>query len=288
MKTYLRHKVLDVIDIKEIIALEYLDFEGRYKGYVEKHDFWELCYVEKGSVTLDAGKKKYDLAAKEVMLIAPNTIHAYFSESGNESKVFVICFASSSRLLKSLGELGIVLDGEQVDCLNRIINECRKTFFFDKNGTMKLAKEPLLGGVQAIIIQLEYLLICLLRNLSLKKDHEIVFFDEVRFYEEITEVVIKFFKANITRKLTLKEICARVNYSSSFLCKTFKEQTGQRLIEYFNILKIEEAKKLLANTEKSVADISFELGFSDVKYFRAIFKKHTEESPTDYRKNYRI
>jgi len=41
MKTYLRHKVLNVVDIKELTAIEYLDFEGKYKEYVEKHDFWE-------------------------------------------------------------------------------------------------------------------------------------------------------------------------------------------------------------------------------------------------------
>ena len=52
MKTYLRHKSLNVIDIKELIALEYLDFEGTYKDYVEKHDFWEICYVKKGSISV--------------------------------------------------------------------------------------------------------------------------------------------------------------------------------------------------------------------------------------------
>ena len=42
MKTYLRHKICNVIDIKDLIALEYLDFEGKYRDYVEAHDFWEL------------------------------------------------------------------------------------------------------------------------------------------------------------------------------------------------------------------------------------------------------
>ena len=50
MKTYLRHKICNVIDIKELIALEYLDFEGKYRDYAEAHDFWELCYVTNGSI----------------------------------------------------------------------------------------------------------------------------------------------------------------------------------------------------------------------------------------------
>ena len=52
MKTYLRHKSMNVIDIKELAALEYLDFEGKYGNYEEKHTFWELCYVVKGEAEL--------------------------------------------------------------------------------------------------------------------------------------------------------------------------------------------------------------------------------------------
>ena len=48
MKTYLKHKIQNVIDIKSLFALEYLDFEGKYKNYVESHGFWEICYIEKG------------------------------------------------------------------------------------------------------------------------------------------------------------------------------------------------------------------------------------------------
>ena len=48
MKTYLRHRISNVVDVKELIVFEYLDFEGKYKDYSESHDFWELCYVEKG------------------------------------------------------------------------------------------------------------------------------------------------------------------------------------------------------------------------------------------------
>ena len=56
MKTYLRHRTLNVIDVKELIALEYLDFEGKYKDYSERHDFWELCYAESGDIDVSDDK----------------------------------------------------------------------------------------------------------------------------------------------------------------------------------------------------------------------------------------
>ena len=284
MKTYLRHKSLNVIDIKELIALEYLDFEGKYKDYVEKHDFWEICYVEKGSVSLDLGGKKIALSGGEIVFVSPDTTHSYYCANGNESKAFVMCFECSSQTLKSLGGMRFVTDDEQRECLLRIISEYQKTFCINDEGQMELLPNPGFGGQQAIIIQLEYLLICLLRMLSSEKNAGIVFLNEDKFYEGIADVIIAYFKENIGRKLTLREICSRVNYSSSFLCKTFKEQTGETLIEYFNRLKIDEACNLLQNTTRPIAAISRALGFSEVKYFGSMFRKIVGVSPTEYRK----
>ena len=50
MKTYLRHKIQNVVDIKGLVALEYLDFEGKYGDYVESHDFWEIVYIDRGQI----------------------------------------------------------------------------------------------------------------------------------------------------------------------------------------------------------------------------------------------
>lgn len=283
MKTYLRHKVLNVIDIKELTALEYLDFEGKYKEYVEKHDFWEMCFVEKGDVTLNIEGAKYALSANDSVLIPPDSTHSYFSENGNESRAFVICFECLSQPLKSLSGISFNLTGTAYQCMKLVISEYRHTFSTDENEQLQLLGNPNFGGQQAIIVQLEYLLICLLRMLSAEKNPEIVFLNEERFYQDLVDLIIDYFKENIQRKISLEELCARFNYSRSFLCKTFREQTGETLFSYFNRLKIDEAKRLLKRTEHTVSEISEKLGFSEVKYFGASFKKTVGKSPTEYR-----
>lgn len=284
MKTYLRHKVLNVIDIKELTALEYLDFEGKYKEYVEKHDFWEMCYVEKGNVVLTAEGGESELSAGDVVLIPPDCTHSYFSKNGNESRAFVICFECLSQPLKSLSGVSFNLTGSAYQCMKLIINECSYTFSTGENEQLEILENPNFGGQQAIITQLEYLLICLLRMLSAEKNPEIVFLNEEHFYQDLAEVIINYFKDNIDKKISLEELCLRFNYSRSFLCKTFKEQTGETLFSYFNRLKINEAKRLLKKTELTVTQISERLGFSEVKYFGAAFKKLTGISPTEYRR----
>ena len=145
---------------------------------------------------------------------------------------------------------------------------------------------PNFGGEQAIILQLEYLIICLLRKLSTTKNPGVVFLNEDSFYSKLSDTIIKYLKKNIDAKLSLDDICAKVNYSRSFLCKIFKEQIGESIFSYFNKLKIEEAKRLLSETDYSITAIAKELSFSDAKYFCALFKKTTGVSPSKYKKSF--
>ena len=286
MKTYLRHRILNVIDVKELLALEYLDFEGRYKEYVESHGFWELCYIEKGQISLLLKEERITLLEKELILIPPDCSHSYSSGKGNENRAFVICFESPSHTLKPLGGIHFTADESQLYCMERMIEESRHTFRMNENDLLEVVDLPNFGGQQMIILQLEYLLISMLRRLSSEKNAGIVFLSGEKFYSDLTAVIINYFRENIHDQLSLDDICSKFNYSRSFLCKTFKKQTGESLIACFNRLKIDEAKKLLEETALSAADISGSLGFSDAKYFGVLFKQHTGLPPILYREQH--
>ncbi|MBQ3022454.1 MAG: helix-turn-helix transcriptional regulator [Clostridia bacterium] len=284
MRNYIRHRIFNVIDIKELIALEYPDFDGKYKNYEESHDFWELCYVQKGSITLETGDNSLRLCENEIALISPNKKHSYHSEN-NKNTVFVICFQSFSQSLKAMGDMKFDSDATITGIMTSIIDECSKTFRIDENEHLKALATPSFGGQQAIIILLEYLLICLLRKLSVDKDSRVIFLPDEDFDAVLAQTVINYFKENLCNKLSLNDLCARFNYSRSFLCRTFKNQTGETLISCFNRLKIEEAQRLLRETGHTATGISRHLGFQDVKYFNSLFKKQTGCTPIEYRKN---
>ena len=285
MKTYLRHRSLNVIDVKELTALEYLDFEGKYKNYVEKHDFCELCYVEKGEIELVLGNGKMTLTENDIVFIDSDTLHSYFSADGNRNRVFVICFECPSHTLRALSGVIFPADDNRTYCMKRIIEECEGTFRMNENDLLEVLSSPSFGGQQAIILQLEYLLICLLRQLSAEKNSRVVFLDGEKFYPDLVNIITGYLKNNIGKKITLDDICERFNYSRSFICKIFKEQTGQTVITYFNRLKIEEAKRLLTETKMSVTEISESLGFSEAKYFGMLFRKQVGISPLSYRES---
>ena len=283
MKTYLRLSGLNVIDVKELIALEYLDFEGKYKNYTERHDFCEICFVEKGEVEIGIEDDTVALSANELAFIAPNKLHTYFSKKGNESRAFVVCFACPSPTLRLLSGMKFSAEEELCFCMGRIIEESKNSFKMNEKELLEELATTAFGGHQSIILLTEYLLIGLLRRLFEERGGEIVLLKKDAFYPDLAETISAYLKSNVKNKITLNDICSHFNYSRSFICRIFKEQTGVSLITYFNRLKVDEAKRLLSSTRLSVTEISELLGFSETKYFGNVFKSRVGKTPLEYR-----
>ena len=286
MKSYLKHKILNLVDIKELTAVEYLDFEGKYKGYVEKHDFWELCFTQKGEIGVTIDKEYQTLSENSLILIPPDKSHSYFSAEGNQNKVFVICFQCFSQALRPLSKIKFDLDSKNHNLILKVVEESLSTFRMNEKELLEMMPTPVIGGQQMIILLLETIFINLLRYLSSKENSNIVFLNDDNFYKNLVDTIISFLKENTNKKLSLDEICFKFNYSKSFLCKVFKAQTGETIITFFNKLKVSEAKKLLEQKEKSTTVIANSLGFQEVKYFDYIFKKYTGLSPAAYREKH--
>ena len=64
----------------------------------------------------------------------------------------------------------------------------------------------------------------------------------------------------------------------------FKSSSGMTIRAYANLLKLEDAKKLLSETDLSITEIALDTGFNDVSYFIKLFKKQFGISPLKYRK----
>lgn len=96
--------------------------------------------------------------------------------------------------------------------------------------------------------------------------------------------VRNYIDANIYNKFTLKELSEIACLSSSQLTRIFKKEYGTTPYEYILTQKIETAKTLLKNTNISVKETAFRLGFADEHYFSNIFKKKCFIPPKEYSK----
>src|SRR5690606_5155033 len=84
--------------------------------------------------------------------------------------------------------------------------------------------------------------------------------------------------------ISLDTLARRVDLSPIYISKMFKETLGVNYIEFLTACRMERAKKLLADPQKSLKEISIEVGYHEPNYCSKVFKKMYEVSPKEYRK----
>ncbi len=81
----------------------------------------------------------------------------------------------------------------------------------------------------------------------------------------------------------LDELAAQVGMSPRNFARRFKAATGEAPLAYLHRLRIDAARHALENQRRSVQEISTDVGYEDVAFFRHLFRRHTGSSPRDYR-----
>jgi two-component system response regulator YesN len=105
-------------------------------------------------------------------------------------------------------------------------------------------------------------------------------------YTKPIRVAKQYIHDHYNQPLTLELIGDQIGLNPAYFSSVFKKETGENFVDYLTEVRIGNAKRLLIETEKSIADISEEVGFNDIKYFTKKFKKLTFLSPSEYRKLY--
>lgn len=91
---------------------------------------------------------------------------------------------------------------------------------------------------------------------------------------------------NYNLALSLESISAQIGFNPAYFSTLFKKETGKNFMEYVMEIRVQNAKNFLASTNKTLVDISTEVGYSDFKYFSKVFKRITGLTPSEYRKLY--
>ena len=85
----------------------------------------------------------------------------------------------------------------------------------------------------------------------------------------------------------IKEVVEYSGLTERTLKRRFKAATGSTLIERLQVLRVEEAKRQLEQSDTSVDEISYDVGYEDASFFRRVFKRLTGLSPRHYRRMFK-
>ena len=95
-----------------------------------------------------------------------------------------------------------------------------------------------------------------------------------------------YIESNYSRKISVDELANKTALSRRSFERRFQKATHNTTIEYLQRVRVEAAKRHFETTRKNIAEVMYDVGYSDSKAFRNVFKKITGLSPVHYRKKY--
>ncbi len=95
-----------------------------------------------------------------------------------------------------------------------------------------------------------------------------------------------FIENNFDKKITIDQLATIVNLGRRTFERRFSQATNNTAIEYIQRVRIEAAKKFFEASRKNVSDVMYDVGYTDTKAFRDVFKKITGLTPIEYRNKF--
>ena len=250
-----------------------------FKG--ETHKAWELVYAHKGEVIIETPEHTQVLHKGEAFIHKPYEFHKIRANNTTCNMIF-LSFDTESEELFLAADKPLVVSQYHIHTIARIADEC--TVCLAGKNTMpalEKGKKTEFAASQIIKNLLEVLLIDFIRQVTDNSPEKL---SQPTLYTEksIVQSAISYMQNNLTQKLTLQDIAAQVGYSASYLSSVFRKTMNISVINYCILLKIEKAKKLIAEGNKNINEIAEMLDFNSVQYFSTQFKKITKMTPTQF------
>lgn len=283
MKRYYSYTVKKIITVQHLITIEYLHLDAKFSYPSEVHDFYEFVYVENGHITCNTGNESIPLKENNLFLLSPGMPHVYRVEQEPSATVLIVCFKSKSGMIAPIKGVH-TLDKDMKLLIRKILSEAKETFVFPFDEKLTLNQHPRLGSQQLIENYIEELLIRLVQTVTYKQKNVQIVSSHSDIKISVVDEIKQILRKNLYAKLTLSEISHHMLYSKTYINEIFKELTGMTIMQYYQDLKIDEAKNLLDHRE-SVNAVSERLCFESPQYFSKAFKRKTGQTPTEYKRH---
>ncbi len=245
------------------------------------HNGIEIIRINSGEVECFLGKEKYICAKGDIVFVPPNSIHSVLSLSENAEIQGVVFDISAVTGQNPSVPIDVILNKDRVKKtvyrnnteLNSIINQifCE---IVDKYSVTDFAYEL---EMRALLCKLTAVLV---------KEYYIAL-DEIKEFNRL-KPVIQYIKENYKEPIRISELSSLLNVCDDHLIRLFNEAVRITPARYINNVRLEKAQKLLIDTDMSITEISYSVGFSGVNYMSKVFKEVFGLTPIRYRKNNRI
>jgi AraC-like DNA-binding protein len=254
------------------IQLPFFEFKWHY------HPEYELTYILKGNGNRIVGNSYEQFDDGDLVLLGSNLPHTWSNKETNNTPSEAIVIQFSKEFMAPF------LDLHESILIKKMLESSSRGIRFGPDEALrdKMVDLTESKGVDRIIR-----LFSLLDALSKKPCHFIApntFHNVVSKKSEMRiNKVCVYIQNHFSDKISLKEVADLIHLTESNFCKFFKKATGKTYSNYVNEIRINEACRLLAQTEKTISQISFECGFETLSYFNRVFLQKKIMTPSSYK-----
>lgn len=279
---YIIKPIRNIIDVKSIVTILYYELSKDFDYAGESHDFWEMVYVDKGEIVATSDGVRHVVPQGSAIFHKPNEFHRLAANGTVAPNVFIITFVCTSHDIQFFNDKIMVIPAKLRSYIADIIDERRIVRSMPPNAQYARGNSPGVASEQMVKLYLEQFLILLLRGAEAVKPRQ--FSAEREDWDnQLVNDMIHYLQEHIYQELAVTDICRHFCYSKTQLSKVFKEATGSTIMDYYNRLKIKEAKYMIRESDFNFSQIAARLSFDNPQYFSRTFKRITGMTPKEYK-----
>lgn len=287
--------VFDYLERSKIMRKEYIEyiaglpiniaFANIMEYPIHWHDSIEILFVLKGTIDLKMETEIYTVEEREIEIVNSNEVHSIKSkDKDNRVLIFNI----------------------DPNFFEKYYEDAKDVFFYTNSSIEGIQEE------ENYYILRKYLSILLCEIVQKHDDYENIleenlldmmfhllnnfhylFYEEESLREDEVQLeryhrIVKYISNNYMNKVSLQDIAKKEFLSSQYLSYKIKNTFGRNFNDFLNLIRVEESTKLLLDTNKTISEISEEVGFSHVRYYNKHFKTNYKLTPMQYRKKYKM
>ncbi len=231
------------------------------------HESLEILYILHGTINVLADAASVTAGKDEIIVINSNNVH-YIQTLAEESQYY--CLIIDRNFCEEFN-----LDTGEVVFQRQIQDHELGEKFKLINEEFHLRKSLYKAKIKATAMDL---VISLYRNYTVTESSlsRQIKNDKI----EIIKKAIRYIQSNYTQAITITSISAEIGISKYYFCRIFKEITGYTTVSFLNIVKCNNAKKLLQSGKYGVEEAALLSGFDNLSYFSKTYKKHMGNLPS--------
>lgn len=265
---------LELNDVIRVTLFGFVMCQPNYAGTHHAHDFWELVYIYKPNpdpFLMECKNERFFCNDNSLFLIPPGEGHRFFNNGDLEAINIYIGFSFSlspeMKLQKSL-PIKLSTDQPPVSRLLVLFNELTKPMGVgERRYYLNAKRSELFYCVQNVV------------NWMVESNIEYEGNSTVRTMILIDRIK-EFITDNLHRHISIDEIAKQFYLTPNYIGQVFRQYTGTTVKSFHNQMRMDTALRMLITGDKTVGEISYQLGFESISYFSRRFKMHYGVSPS--------